>query len=61
VFTPFLCSLLTLLIVLRHQLAKLSLFCRGTESARFSGLNNLNHTYLATRHVVNDAISSHLL
>jgi hypothetical protein len=58
VFTPFLCSLLTLLIVVRHQSAKLSSFCRGTESARFSGANNLNQTYLATTHVVKRCIVS---
>ena len=52
VFTPFLCSLLTLLIIVRHQWTKLSSFCRGTESARFSGVNNLNQTCLATTHVV---------
>ena len=37
-FTPFLCSLLTLLIVMRHQSAKLSSLCRRTESARYSFL-----------------------
>ena len=52
-FTPFLCSLLTLLIILRHHSAKLRSFCWGIESARFIRENNLKHTCLAITHEVN--------
>ena len=46
VFTPFLCSFFTLLIVLHHQSAKLLSFWQGTKSVSSNGWSNLNHIRL---------------
>jgi hypothetical protein len=52
VFTPFFCSF-TLLNIIRNQSAKLLSFWQGTKSVSSKGWCNLNHTCLATTHVVN--------